>query len=32
MTVEKNIKSAIEAIGRLAEVRDSVKLIRIEDI
>ena len=32
MTVERNIKRAIEAINRLPEVRDTVKLIRIEDI
>jgi len=32
LTQEKNIKAALEKINRLSEVRDSVKLIRIEDI
>ncbi len=32
LTQEKNIKAALEKINRLTEVRDSVKLIRIEDI
>ena len=31
-TQEKNIKNAIGKINKLAEVRDTVKLIRIEDI
>lgn len=32
LTQEKNIKAALEKINRLSEVRDSVRLIRIEDI
>ncbi len=32
LTREKHIKAALEKINRLSEVRDSVKLIRIEDI
>ena len=31
-TLEKHIKAAISQINALAEVRDTVKLIRIEDI
>lgn len=31
-TLEKNVKAAIEQINQLSELRDTVKLIRIEDI